>query len=934
MSVTVNCPHCGRAATVDDSDSEYRGALICPSCEQRFCLTFGAPEDVGPGGQSPVALASAASSTVRDRGSASLWHNPSTAVWLALAAVTALVVGLIMLYHSLNAASPQKDAPKWQSAPVVGEPVASALAKGQPPKQAMLKPLAPEPKWVKISYGDLVDASRITQSGQRLGKVIGKPNLRRQAQPFLEPYASLLPHAVDLLCGPSRVPFTDACAAFPEGTKQPCWAAIMRSGRIVLESDGRSRARVFLPGSDPREAYARDYPVFRHALEGILASGERPLKVECYAFTNNYAALELSLNLTPYRVSLENCSPPSGRKPLDIRGLEAFFSKGGELTGGKLDSAEGLVLFARQGPPQRLCGEAVSISDFAVAYRAVFYAGDNEAFVSLDPHADPTKVTVNFGGLLQDTRIGSVVLEADKRFKTITSGLDPNTYHDMRGKAGRCIPGFRTSSEIRLASGANESGKWTGTRLWYYPESVQVDTDIDYSYAVIKCAQFTAEAERSRDDYGSEAEFESKKQNLSPNIRESIASVNAKYDAYAEAFPELKELTAVARMMGVCSWLRRANPSNVDLDALLAVEIPPVQTERERTQLLSATYVVHTGPVVNPLDKRPIAASVLFLTPILDRPFEALFPDKASVAKFLCQRAQAPEGEVSRFMAEAGPLFDSCSGQKVAAIVKNEKDLKALVSYAADAPEVIAAEKEIEAEAAKFKDLKAEIDRLDSSMKPDDESWNRNVESYNALVDRYKVIRASLNRKISAFKAMGNSGPSIVVINGGIELGPKQFTVRNTGQSPLLAGFRGIAPGVRTEWTQVRGGDKWVKSPPSANTLPVTAQARPTWRPVVQRRATAAELASFHTDSGDGYWFFKDSSAGKWRDQLSTSDGRVRQRVFEPGSKTLIVVVHNGLKLESQVIAEVGDNRTIVFKKTGRRDLMSPGSPPVWWQDN
>jgi len=696
-----------------------------------------------------------------------------------------------------------------------------------------------------------------------------------------------------------------------------------------------------LPGSDPREAYARDYPVFRHALEGILASGERPLNVECYAFTNNYAALELSLNLTPYRVSLEYCSPPSGKKPLDVRGLEAFFSKGGELAGGKLDSAEGLVLFARQGPPQALCGESASISDFAVAYRAVFYAGDNEAYVSLDKHADPTKVTVNFGGLLQDTRIGSVVLEADKRFKTISCGLDPNTFRDMRGKAGQCIPGFRTASEIALASEVGESDKWIGTRFWYYPESVQVDADIDYSYAVIKCAQFTAETERLRDDFGSDAEFESgKKRDVSPSIRESIANVNAKYDAYAEAFPELKELTVVARMMGVCSWLRRANPSNVDLDALLAVEIPPVRTERERTQLLAATYVVHTGPVVNPLDKRPGAASVLYLTPALGRPFEALFPDKASVAKFLCGRAQVPEGEVSRFMAEAGPLFDSCSGQKVAAIVKEKEDLKALVEYSfgqqeiPDPPEAVAAEKEIESAVTNLKGLKAEIEQLALLMKRDDASWNRNVDRYNALVDRYEAARASLNRKIGAFDTMDTSVLPILGIGGGIELGPKQFTVRNTGQSPLLAGFRGIAPGVRTEWTQVPGGEKWVRSPPSAYTRPVTTQARPTWRPVVQRRATAAELASSQTDSGDWYWFLNDSSAGKWRDQLSTSDGRVRQRVFEPGSKTLLVVIHNGLKLESQVMAEVGDNQTIVFKKTGRRDLMSPGSPPVWWRDN
>ena len=71
--------------------------------------------------------------------------------------------------------------------------------------------------------------------------------------------------------------------------------------------------------------------------------------------------------------------------------------------------------------------------------------------------------------------------------------------------------------------------------------------------------RFTADAERSRDDFASPEEFERKKRNtLSPSIRENIDDLNRNYVQYAQAFPEISELTTVARLMGLCSWLFKA----------------------------------------------------------------------------------------------------------------------------------------------------------------------------------------------------------------------------------------------------------------------------------------------------------------------------------------------------------------------------------------
>ena len=105
------------------------------------------------------------------------------------------------------------------------------------------------------------------------------------------------------------------------------------------------------------------------------------------------------------------------------------------------------MLFANPDQRDTLAGEPVSLADLAVAYRAVFHAGDNDAFISLDPNADPSLASVNFGGHLEDTRIGAAILAADRRFKTISSGLDPVSHLDARQEIRRKIPEFMTNSE-------------------------------------------------------------------------------------------------------------------------------------------------------------------------------------------------------------------------------------------------------------------------------------------------------------------------------------------------------------------------------------------------------------------------------------------------------------------------------------------------------
>ncbi|MDO8806470.1 MAG: hypothetical protein Q7R35_18825 [Elusimicrobiota bacterium] len=115
-----------------------------------------------------------------------------------------------------------------------------------------------------------------------------------------------------------------------------------------------------------------------------------------------------------------------------------------------------------------------------------------------------------WGGFLEDTAVGKVVLEADKRFKTITSGLDLNTYKDIRPATREHVPDFLTVSERALLS-AGHNTDWVKTRFWFYPDSIEVQTDKTKHFARIINPHFLAYAERSRDDFASSDEFEKNK---------------------------------------------------------------------------------------------------------------------------------------------------------------------------------------------------------------------------------------------------------------------------------------------------------------------------------------------------------------------------------------------------------------------------------------
>jgi len=273
--------------------------------------------------------------------------------------------------------------------------------------------------WITVAYGELIDPQEIVRTGESLASAMKNPRLRGDVQPFVDRFSSLLQPALEITRGPDALPYRDVAEFFPSGSRQPAWVALARGGRLFILTDESGHVRLFLPGEDPQQAYGLYYPVVRHALSLMVPASGSSLAVEVFAYHNRYETSDLLLNLQPY--SFKAASFVSKSTPLDLGRLAGFFASGCEIEGARLGRKDGFVLYGRDSIAPTLAQSRVDLSDLAVAYRAVFHAGDNAAFVSLDPHRYPTKVNVNFGGFLADTRIGSVVLQADERFKTITS---------------------------------------------------------------------------------------------------------------------------------------------------------------------------------------------------------------------------------------------------------------------------------------------------------------------------------------------------------------------------------------------------------------------------------------------------------------------------------------------------------------------------------
>ena len=782
------------------------------------------------------------------------------------------------------------------------------------------------PAWQTISYADLLDKEAIVRTGQRLGLVLHDGSMRNAVQPFVDHYSKLLPDAIEFIKGPDRTPCHSVLDFFSQTGRQPAWVAILRGGRIHIVTDDNNHAKVFLLGDDPQQAYSQNYSVVRHCLSMLSDVAKGEITVDVFAYHNDYGDAELRLNSKPYSFRANAFEPRN--QIVDLEALSAFLAERPEIQGAQLKKGQGLILYGNEGPKPTIAGHPVELSDLAVAYRAVFHAGDNEAFVSLDPNNDPTKVRVNFGGFLENTRLGSVVLEADKRFKTISSGLDPISFRDLRNFTRNHVPSFLSTSERSFLSGEQlATNKWIGTRFWYYPDAIGVDSDLNWEYAVLTNPRFTADAERSREDFGSRDEFELKKQNtLSQSIRESIAHLNENYDQYAQAFPEIMELSTVARLMGLCSWLFKAKPNWLDLDELLEVELPACETEIERTQLITVSLFSYPGSEKLARDRVIEDSKVIILSPMLDKNVNEIFPSPEDIIKYLSGETEPSIPEHSMFSLKASRLFDQYQYNKVRDILRTQQDVERFAAYAAsriDDPVFVAAinlEAQINADGTALTDLNSTIKQIKRQMdvETSSEDYNVWVDRHNQVVDEFETIRGRWMRNIEKYKSLKLSVSRITEIAGGINLESSHFAIRQNNSSPKLIEFESQIPKISFRWTDIGNSKKWIRSDSTARSvIPVRPRTK-----IRELMAAADQIKR---------WVSTEPRDGSWKSAVRLDTKRAQEKSYDAQNQTLQVADFSAGQLQSLIIVKRDTQGKIVFRRAERGHILPPQDPPVWY---
>jgi hypothetical protein len=593
--------------------------------------------------------------------------------------------------------------------------------------------------WIKITYGNTLDNSILTHSGENIGEAIKQiPEYddsinKGLVQPYLEPYSILCHDVLLYFKEPDTQPLVNILAHYPIGSEQPAWVDLFREGHFQLYYN-ENLVRLFLKGDDPEISFEKYQSVVRHPIEDILNDEYLSIEnIEVYVFENDYSKTEIKVNTTPAILVIDEIDLSPKRRPLDLESIEDFLNQGVSLKAIEVDEDNDLFFYGKEASNQTVAGQPLSISDIAVIYRAIFHHGYNEPYISLDAHEDNRYAKVNFGGYLENTRVGHVLLEADKLFKLLSTGMDPNTYEMVKSKITEHVPDFLTEDERNFLEDSMEGS--TQIRYWFYPD--EIGTVTDGSIGVVETYQFLADAERM--------DFEV---DLDRATRETIEHLNENYSQYLKAHPIYKELNTVGSIMALVNWMREMNVGDrVELDGLLSVKIPAFNTPEETKKMLAVTAMVHPENAKITRQNVREYTKTYYLSNLLDE-----YSASTSDNEFL---------EIA---------FDSLSDDKLYKIYSPYKTL----------------EEEINDYVKQINSTERELDLLDAAIEGKDstlniyssaevDEYNRLVDKYNNLYDKYSSLIEVYNKKVDELNEMNINARTIASIGGGISLNPREF---------------------------------------------------------------------------------------------------------------------------------------------------------------
>lgn len=592
--------------------------------------------------------------------------------------------------------------------------------------------------WISISYSDLVNKSILTHSGETIGDVIKQipkydDSIKGLVQPYLEPFSILCHDVLLYFKEPDTQPLVNILAHYPIGSEQPAWVDLFREGHFQLYYN-KKLVRLFLKGDDPEISFGKYQPIVRHPIQDILNDEYLSIEnIEVYVFKNDYEKTEININTNPIVFGIDDIDLSPKRQPLDLNSIDEFFKQGIALYATEVDEDNDIFFYGKKASDHTIASHPISLSDIAVIYRAIFHHGYNEPYISLDTHEDNRYAKVNFGGYLENTHVGHVVLEADKLFKMLSTGIDPNTYEQVKTKITEHVSDFLTEDERSLLENSTEES--IEIRYWFYPDEIVAVTD--GSIGVVQTYQFLADAERMDFDV-----------DLDRATRETIKHLNENYSQYLKAHTIYKELNVVGRIMALINWMREMNVgSRVELDDLLSVKIPAFKTPSKTKKMLAVTAMVHPENVkINSQNVREYSKTY-YLSHLLDK-----YNASTSDEEFL---------EIA---------YNSLSDDELFAIFPPYNDLEEQINNYAKQIDSIERELDILDTAIEEKDA-----TLDIYSSVEVAEYNRLVDEYNNLYEKYLSLFEIYNKKVNEFNEMSIITGLISSIGGGISLNPREF---------------------------------------------------------------------------------------------------------------------------------------------------------------
>lgn len=726
--------------------------------------------------------------------------------------------------------------------------------------------------WITISYAGLVDGSIITQSGETVSEVIQKipdydETLKGLVQQYLEPYSFLCHDVLHSISDIDSFPVVNITSYYPIGAPQPAWASLFREGHFQLYYNPHL-IRLFLKGTNSQQSFDKYRSVVRHAIQDVLERQSTSIKkLEIYAFSNDYARMEIRLNTVPavYAIDALDLSPMN--KPIDLASIEDFLKEGVILEAVEVDADNDLYFYGRKAPRQTIAGFPVSLSDIAVIYRSVFHYGNNAPYISLDKHEDNRFAKVNFGGHLENTRVGQVVLEADKLFKTIVTGLDSNTHENVKSRFAKYVSGFLTQDERSLLEDHTPGHSFI--RYWFYPDSIGTVTD--GSIGVVLTNQFLADVERM-----------DVKVSVSGATRKTIDHLNRHFSEYENVDDTYKELSTVGRIMALVNWLSGMNMNQrVELDDFLSVPLPAFTTPLDTKKLLAVSVIAY--PKYSPPDVENVRAytRVFYLSQLLDR--------------------LDPATRDEQFMEIASRSVPDISDLAF----RRQKQLKSTV----DVYEPLIKENE-----SRILSLERDIERrkytLDRTSQYEVDSYNDLIARYNGLVQTQNSYINIYNEAVQQLNEMEIQTRQITSIGGGINLSPKEFKLISRDiTSPRIREVNAIKNTIKTVGNVARSGD-WVRNKVGGRSFRVNPIPKGEW--TSSKTTNGKTKFSYRSSSGEAISMSLLAEQNQWESNVSVNQSHHVVRF----SRTTNVLQINDSALKGELVGKLSaDRRRIVFSK-------------------